>query len=308
MSFSNHDPDNDEFFQRYFKANASDDSSFGAKDNSDDSSFGAKDNSNDSSFESLAYLHDPSFETKDDSSHSRGDAKDNFGDSTFMVKDDSDDSSFVLADSLNRASSGSNGASDNLSDIVTAYSQTHMSESDLKRLRLFIKIAPLIPFVIFVGFFLWIVVMMLGDSGFFTHISDNEEFDRVAQNLGFEVTHPEVENGKRSVATLEGCIVTFEVSHNNEAATDTYFDLGGSDFSGRKSSLNDITSSGDSNGGKFKATKLETTVLVSQMPKSHACQSKADKLVEVVGYDEIFRDYPMLHEIGRRFSMLIYGL
>lgn len=296
MSFSNHDQDNEDFFQKYFKS-----------DNSDDLSSGAKDNSNDSSFEPLAYLHDPSFETKDDSSDSRGDAKDKFGDSTFMVKDDSDDSSFMLADSLNRASSDSNADFDNLS-YAMAYSQTPMSESDLKRLRLFIKIAPLIPFLVFVGFFLWIVVMMLGDSGFFTHISDNEEFDRVAQNLGFEVTHPEVENGKRSVATLEGCIVTFEVSHNNEAATDTYFDLGGSDFDGRKSSLNDITSSGDSNGGKFKATKLETTVLVSQMPKSHACQSKADKLVEVVGYDEIFRDYPMLHEIGRRFSMLIYGL
>lgn len=296
MSFSNHDQDNEDFFQKYFKS-----------DNSDDLSSGAKDNSDDSSFEPLAYLHDPSFETKDDSSDSRGDAKDKFGDSTFMVKDDSDDSSFVLADSLNRASSGSNADFDNLS-YAMAYSQTPMSESDLKRLRLFIKIAPLIPFLVFVGFFLWIVVMMLGDSGFFTHVSDNEEFDRVAQNLGFEVTHPEVENGKRSVATLEGCIVTFEVSHHNEAATDTYFDLGGSDFDGRKSSLNDITSSGDSNGGKFKATKLETTVLVSQMPKSHACQSKADKLVEVVGYDEIFRDYPMLHEIGRRFSMLIYGL
>jgi hypothetical protein len=162
--------------------------------------------------------------------------------------------------------------------------------------------------VIFVGFFLWIVVMGLGNSGFFTHISDNKEFDRVAQNLGFEVTHPEVENGKRSVATLEGCIVTFEVSDNNEAATDTYFDLGGSDFSGRRSSVNDITSSGDDNGSEFKATKLKTTVLVSQVPKSHACKSKADKLVKLVGYDEIFRDYPMLSEIGRRFSMLIHGV
>lgn len=214
-----------------------------------------------------------------------------FSDPSFGSNDDFGNLSISAKQAMSQSSSGGNS----IASIKNGQNQQ--------------KTNPTIFFIficIFLVPFLWIATLYFGD--YFTHISNNEEFDHVAEALGFEVTRQEATDGVRSVATLETCTVTFEASNNNEAATNAYFDLGGSDFGGRKSSLLNISSSVTSKDSKTLSTKFETTVFIAQMPIDSSCESKVDELAKLLGYDSMHFDHPILDEIGRRFSMHKHGL
>ncbi len=306
MAFNKHNQSDRESFRRNFTYDSCD-SSFGAEEDSDgvlfrrisnshDSSFGAEEDSDGVLFRRISNSHDSSFGAEEDSYDSSSfRKKSNPYDSSFSRKSNPYDSSF--------------GAKEDSYNSSSFRKKSNPHDSKQKRTNFAFWIFFSVPIFMILFFFLMIFIMVTDSFDFFTHVSDNAEFDRVAQKLGFEVTHPKVPSGERSVATLDGCTVTFEVSINNVAATKTYFDLGGSDFGGRSISIDNVSSGliKDYEGsGDFKATKIKSTVLVAETPDYNTCQSKVDKLVKLLGYDEVIREDPMLDEISRRFLMLAY--